>query len=73
MALLAPNETPSEITSRMASEISKAVRTSRIKSVMERSGTVPVGSTPAELEKFINDEIIQWGKVIKAAKISIDN
>jgi tripartite-type tricarboxylate transporter receptor subunit TctC len=32
----------------------------------------PGGGTPAEFGRFIQDEIVKWRKVIKAADIHID-
>ena len=30
------------------------------------------GNTPQEFAKFINVEVVKWGKVAKAASITID-
>ena len=66
---LAPAGTPREIVGRMAAEIAKAVASPDIKNRFEAIGIEPVGSTPAEAGKFLDDEIAKWAKVISTAGV----
>ena len=53
----------------MAAEIAKAVASPDIKNRFEAIGIEPVGSTPAEAGKFLDDEIAKWAKVISTAGV----
>ena len=66
---LAPAGTPREIVNRIAAESAKAVASTDIKSRFETIGIEPVGSTPAEAGKFLDDEIAKWAKVISTAGV----
>ncbi|MDQ6916567.1 MAG: tripartite tricarboxylate transporter substrate binding protein [Pseudomonadota bacterium] len=66
---LAPAGTPREIVDRMASETAKAVTSAEIKSRFETIGIEPVGNTPEEARKFLDDEIAKWATVISTAGV----
>ena len=36
-------------------------------------GIDPVGNTPAQFTRFLQDEVAKWAKVIKDANVKIDN
>ncbi len=71
-AVFAPAKTPAEIVSKMNEALVTAVRQGNVRKTMEEVGNVPVGSSPAELAKFVKDESDEWGPIIKEANISID-
>jgi tripartite-type tricarboxylate transporter receptor subunit TctC len=66
---LAPAGTPVEIVNRLATETAKAVASTDIKGRFETIGIEPVGNTPAEAGKFLDDEIAKWSKVISTAGV----
>ena len=66
---LAPAGTPQEIVNRVASETATAVASAAIKSRFEAIGIEPVGNTPDEAGKFLNEEIAKWAKVISTAGV----
>lgn len=70
--VLAPAGTPREIVNRLSAETAKAVTSSDLKTRLERMGVVPVGSTPEEARKFLEDEIAKWSRVITAAGVKAD-
>ena len=43
-----------------------------IKDAWAQQGSGMGGNTPQEFAKFINVEVVKWGKVAKAASITID-
>ncbi len=69
---LAPAGTPKDIVNRMAAETAKAVASSDIKGRFETVGIEPVGNTPEEAGKFLDDEIAKWAKVISAAGVKAE-
>ncbi|HEY1436859.1 MAG TPA: tripartite tricarboxylate transporter substrate binding protein [Casimicrobiaceae bacterium] len=66
---LAPAGTPKNIVNRMAAETAKAVTSIDIKGRFETIGIEPVGDTPEEAGKFLDDEIAKWAKVISTAGV----
>ncbi len=66
---LAPAGTPLEIVNRIAAETAKAVASADIKGRFETLGIEPVGNTPGEAGKFLDDEIAKWSKVISTAGV----
>jgi tripartite-type tricarboxylate transporter receptor subunit TctC len=69
---LAPAGTPKDIVNRMAAETAKAVTSADIKGRFETIGIEPVGSTPEEAGKFLDDEIAKWAKVIATAGVKAE-
>ena len=69
---LAPTGTPKDIVNRMAAETVKAVTSADIKGRFETIGIEPVGSTPEEAGKFLDDEIAKWAKVISTAGVKAE-
>jgi tripartite-type tricarboxylate transporter receptor subunit TctC len=68
----APNGTPSEVTSRMATEIGKALKLPAIKTRYEALGAEPVGLDNTEFKKLLAAEARQLSTVIRDSKISVD-
>ena len=71
-ALFAPARTPPAIVARMQAEVARVVQTQDIKDKLLLQGTTGVGSTSAELDKIVRDELVKWDVVAKTAKIKID-
>lgn len=70
--MLAPANTPAPILKRMADEIAAIVKMDDVRARLDAMGTIPVGNSPAEFDKFIAAETAKWGKVIRAAKVTLD-
>ena len=66
---LAPAGTPREIVDRLSSETAKILSTTEIRGRFDQFGIEPVGSTPEQAVKFLDDEIAKWAKVITAANV----
>ncbi len=66
---LAPAGTPRDIVNRMSAEVAKAIAARDIKTRFESLGIDPVGNTPEQARKFLEDEIAKWSKVIKTAGV----
>jgi len=72
-SILAPAGTPRPIVERLYQESAKALK---LPDVIERlatqGGNEIVASTPDEFAKVIREEIVSYGKIIKAANIRLD-
>ncbi len=70
--LLAPAGTPKEIVERLSVEAGKALRSDDLRAKFDKLGTIPVGNSPQEAAAFLRDEVEKWGKVVREAKVKID-
>jgi tripartite-type tricarboxylate transporter receptor subunit TctC len=70
--LLAPARTPRDIVKRVSDEVARIVRTDEVRAKLEEMGTIPVGGTPEEFDRFIAGETAKWGKVVREAKVVAD-
>ncbi len=68
----APLGTPATIIERLNAEINVGLLDSTIRGRLASLGSAPLISTPVEFGKLIGQETEKWGRVIRAANISID-
>lgn len=71
-ALLAPAGTPRHVIDRIHADTVKALRSPQLKQKLLAFGADPVGGSPQELQSFLVEEIERWTKLVKQAKISLD-
>jgi tripartite-type tricarboxylate transporter receptor subunit TctC len=71
-ALFVPAGTPQPIVERIASEVRKILAQPDTRAKLEGLGYEPVGNTPAEFRKLVDDEHRRWEAIIRAAKITAD-
>jgi tripartite-type tricarboxylate transporter receptor subunit TctC len=64
-----PAKTSRAIVDRLHGAVVKAVNAPDLRERLVSLGADPVGNTPEQYTKFMQDEIAKWGKVIKAAGI----
>ena len=69
---MAPGGTPKPIIDRLAKETAKAINESEIKTRFNDIGIIPVGNSPEEAGKFLQDEIAKWAKVINTAGVKAE-
>jgi len=67
--MFAPAGTPRPIVTRLNAEIVKAIEKRAIAQRLLEVGLQPATSTPAELERFVKEQLGAWGKKIKDAGI----
>jgi len=72
-AMWVPHGTPREITEKLYHEIVRALQAPDVKKIWEEQGATAGGQPPAEFGKFQHAEVERWAKVVKEAKIHIDN
>lgn len=69
---LAPAGVPKEIVARLSAETARALNSPDLRARFEALGLEPVGSTPEQAVKFLDDEIAKWGKVITSAGVKAE-
>ena len=70
--VLAPAATPRDIVNTLSEAIVKAARSPDIRQRLLDQGAEPVGSTPAEFDKILHEEVAKWAEVIRASGIRPD-
>ena len=68
----APKNTPAEIVTRLNTEINAALADPKLQARFNDLGGIPTPMTPAEFGKFVADETVKWGNVIRAANLHAD-
>ena len=66
---MAPGSTPKAVVDRLAQETARAIHDSDIKERFNQIGIEPVGNTPQQAARFLDDEIAKWAKVITTAGV----
>jgi tripartite-type tricarboxylate transporter receptor subunit TctC len=72
-AMWVPHGTPKEITERLYHEVAKILQQPDIKALWDTQGASAGGQPPAEFGKFLHGEVERWSKVVRDAKVKIDN
>jgi tripartite-type tricarboxylate transporter receptor subunit TctC len=70
--LFLPAKTAPEVVARLHADTIAVLAEPAIQKKMQDFGSIPVGSTPEELAKYLRAEIAKWGPVIRDANIRLD-
>ncbi len=70
--LMAPASTPSNVISKLNSEMNSILAQPDVKEILARQGLIPAGGDPERLSRLVKTEIERWTRVIAEAKISAD-
>ncbi|OGA37898.1 MAG: hypothetical protein A3G24_04940 [Betaproteobacteria bacterium RIFCSPLOWO2_12_FULL_62_13] len=65
--MLAPAGTPRDIITKLHAEAARALKQPDVVERLARDGARPVGNTPDETARYIDREIVKWGKAVKAS------
>ncbi|MFM7007941.1 MAG: Bug family tripartite tricarboxylate transporter substrate binding protein [Betaproteobacteria bacterium] len=68
----APPGTPPAIVDKLSKAVAQALQSPEIVARFNELGIIPVGKTPAETTKFLEDEVAKWGKVITQANVKAE-
>ena len=69
LGLMAPAGTPKAVVDRLNAEITKIVARPDVKKAWNEQGAEPMTMTPVQFEKYVNDDIAKWAKVVKTAGV----
>jgi len=70
--LVAPAGTPPAIVTKLNQAVVEALRRPEVRSKFLEVAVEPVGGTPEETGRFIKEESVRWGEVIKANNVKLD-
>ena len=69
--LWGPAKMPRELSTRIASEVAKAVRSKLATERLTDQGFKAVGSTPEQFSEYVNKEIARHARIVRDAKIKV--
>ena len=72
VGIVAPHNTPAEITRKLNQEIKLALADARIARRIAELGDTPLALSGSEFAKLIADETEKWGSVIRAANVKAE-
>ena len=70
--ILVPAGTPREAVTRLSTELARILGSAEVRDRFEKLGIEPVGSTPEQAARFLDEEIAKWARVIKTAGIKAE-
>ena len=70
--MFAPAATPKAIQDRISAAVAKALQLPDVAAKLVTLNMEPVGSTPEEFRKVVNDDWIKWGAVVRASGFTLD-
>jgi tripartite-type tricarboxylate transporter receptor subunit TctC len=72
LGLMAPKGTPRAIIDRLNEVVSKIASQPDVRQQWGRQGATPMVMTPAAFDKYIQDDIAKWARVIQSANIKAE-
>ena len=67
--LVVPPKTPPEVATKLSGWIAEILKQPNVLGRLQDLNVQPIGSSPAEMGRFVQQEIERWGDVIRTAKI----
>jgi tripartite-type tricarboxylate transporter receptor subunit TctC len=70
--VFAPAGTPPAVVDKLAATIGKVTQDPAVQKKLDDQGSTPVGNTPAEFKKILDQEIDNWGKLVKLSGARVE-
>jgi tripartite-type tricarboxylate transporter receptor subunit TctC len=71
-ALLAPRGTPPDVVKRLHDGSVTALQSAELRERFASDGVKPIGSTPEQLDKYIQSERVKWAEVVKRSGAKVE-
>ena len=72
LGLLAPKGTLKDVVDKLNAAVSKIASQPDVRQLWNKQGAVSMVMTPVEFDKYMQDDIAKWARVIKTANIKAD-
>jgi tripartite-type tricarboxylate transporter receptor subunit TctC len=69
---LVPAGTPAPIVDQLSQDINETLRDPEVRERLNRVALEPVGTSPAEFARYLQADIVKWGRVVKASGAKAD-
>jgi tripartite-type tricarboxylate transporter receptor subunit TctC len=71
-AIAAPEKTSAEVARKISAAVHEVVTSPEVRARFNAMSVYPLGSTPAEMRKIVQDESARWQKVAREGNVKID-
>ena len=65
LGIMAPASTPKAVVDRLNAEITKIANRPDVKKAWHDQGAIPLAMSPAEFDRYLQDDIAKWARVVK--------
>jgi tripartite-type tricarboxylate transporter receptor subunit TctC len=72
LGLMAPAGTPRPILQRLNSEVNKLLNSSEVKENWAKQGTITMGMSIEQFDKFLRQDIQKWSKLVRSTGMKVD-
>lgn len=72
LGVMAPRATPKAVVDRLNDAISKIASQPDVRQAWGKQGASPLVMSPAAFEKYVQDDVAKWARIIKSANIKMD-
>ena len=72
LGLMAPAKTPRPVLERLNSEVNKIINSQEVKDAWLKQGTIAMGMSLDQFDRFLRDEIVKWRKVVQVSGAKAD-
>jgi tripartite-type tricarboxylate transporter receptor subunit TctC len=72
LGLMAPAKTPRAVLERLNAEVNKVVNSPETKAAWLKQGTIAMGMSIDQFDRFLREEIVKWAKVVKDSGAKAD-
>jgi tripartite-type tricarboxylate transporter receptor subunit TctC len=72
LGLMAPAKTPRPVLEKLNAEVNKILASPEVKDNWLKQGTLTMGMSIEQFDKFLREEIVKWAKVVKASGARVD-
>jgi tripartite-type tricarboxylate transporter receptor subunit TctC len=70
--LLAPAGTPRDVIEKLGAAVKRATQDPGIRAQLKKQGADPVGNTPDEFNRYLQDEAKRWGDVVRTSGARVE-
>lgn len=72
LGLMAPAKTPRAVLERLNSEVNRIISSQEVKDAWLKQGTIAMGMSLDQFDKFLREEIVKWRKVVQVSGAKAD-
>jgi tripartite-type tricarboxylate transporter receptor subunit TctC len=72
LGLMAPAKTPRPLLEKLNTEVNNILNSADVKETWLKQGTLPMGMSIEQFDKFLREEIVKWGKIVKISGAKLD-
>jgi tripartite-type tricarboxylate transporter receptor subunit TctC len=72
LGLMAPAKTPRAVLEKLNAEVNKVIGSEETKAAWLKQGTIAMGMSVEQFDKFLREEIVKWRKVVEVSGAKAD-